>query len=482
MKSASALPVRSKWAVLTAVMLGSIMGPIDGSIVNTVLPAISDYFAIDMALVQWVPTIYLLAISALILLYGRLGDMIGYKRVFLTGLASFVLTSILCGVSQNIWMLITFRAFQGVAAAMTMSVSFAIVTSSFPPSERGKAMGIYAIAIAAGLALGPTLGGVITEYLNWRYIFFINIPIGISALILGSRVIPRGERDPEQTLDWQGALTALVFLGSLTMYANRGEDWGWLSGTCIVLLCITLISGIVFFSIERSSKQPMLNLSLFKNRTFSFANMSALFNFIALYTMIFITPFFLKAVLGYSILKLGIVMVASPAAILIVAPFSGSLSDRIGSRPLTVTGMLVSALGLYLLSTLDQSSGVFDVVWRLIIMGVGMGVFQSPNNSAVMGSVPPWRLGISSGVLAAMRNVGMVLGLAVAGAVLYHIAPVAAEKPPEMFSPAEVDQFLNGLQWTYVTGAGLALVSALASFIAGNVKRKDVAGAKAPPS
>jgi len=457
----------NKWQILIAVMLGSIMGPLDGSIVNTVLPDITEHFKADIALMQWVPTVYLLTISCLILLYGRLGDMVGYKRVFLSGLGAFIVTSVFCGVSQNVWMLITFRAFQGLAAGMMMSVGYAIVTSAFPPRERGKAMGIYAISIAAGLGLGPTLGGVIADDLSWRYIFFINIPIGIAALSLGSRVIPHGGRKPGQYLDWPGAITALVFLFSLLLYANRGEDWGWLSMRGIVLLVSTAVFGVAFFAIERKARQPMLNLDLFRNRVFALANLSALLSFMALYAMIFLTPFFLAFVLDYSILKVGLVMIASPMATLVVAPASGALSDRIGSKWLTTAGMLVAATALFLLAQLNSSSDAWDVIWRLAVLGTGTGMFQSPNNSTVMGSVPPMYLGISSGILAAMRNVGMVLGLAVGGGVLYNIAPVTQTMRPGAFGPSEIEEFLDGLHWAYIAGATLALASAATSFLGG---------------
>lgn len=464
--SSQGLP--NKWEILVAVMLGSIMGPLDGSIVNTVLPDITEHFGADISLMQWVPTVYLLTISCLILLYGRLGDMVGYKRVFLIGLGAFIATSVLCGVSQNVWMLIAFRAFQGLAAGMMMSVGYAIVTAAFPPQERGKAMGIYAISIAAGLGLGPTLGGVIADNFSWRYIFFINVPIGLAGLVLGGRVIPGGGRKPGQYLDWPGALIALIFLFSLLLYANRGEEWGWLSIRGIILLVSTGVFGIAFFGIERKAGQPMLNLGLFRNRLFALGNLSALLSFMALYAMIFLTPFFLAFVMDYSILKVGLVMIAAPMATLIIAPLSGVLSDRIGSRWLTVTGMLIAAGALILLSQLDAASGAFDAIWRLAVLGTGTGLFQSPNNSTVMGSVPPMYLGIASGILAAMRNVGMVLGLAVAGGVLYNIAPVTQTMRPGAFGPSEIEEFLDGLHWAYLTGAGLALAAMVTSFLAGN--------------
>ena len=471
--------LEAKWLVLGAVMLGSFMGPLDGSIVNTVLPDITSHFHSQISIAQWVPTVYLLAISCLILLYGRLGDMVGHKRIFLYGLVAFTAASALCGSSQSIWMLIVFRAVQGLAAGMSMAVGYAIITSAFPPTERGKAMGIYAISIAVALGLGPTLGGLIAEYASWRYVFFVNVPIGIAAVVWCSRIIPRGGTSPGQRLDVAGAITASVFLTTLLLYANRGEDWGWAAPGSLALLGVAVLSGASFFLIERNSAQPMLNLTLFSNRQFRFASLSALLNFVALYAVIFLGPFYLAFVLHFSILKVGLVMAASPVASLFVAPLSGTLSDRFGTRPFAVGGMCVVALGLYLLSGLDESAGAPDMAWRLALTGVGMAMFQSPNNSAIMGSVPPWHLGIASGVIAAMRNVGMVIGIAVAGAVLYAVAPVAQSVNPGAFTPADMQAFLSGLHWAFITGAGLAGLAALISLAA--VDRRGREGGTAPP-
>ena len=216
--------LQTKWLILAAVMLGSFLGPLDASIVNTVLPSITQYFHTDVSIAQWVPTVYLLTISCLILLYGRLGDILGYRRIFLFGLAAFTVISLLCGLSQSIWMLIAFRALQGLAAGMIMAVSMAIITSSFPPTERGKALGIYAISIAAALGLGPTIGGAIAEHLSWRYVFFINIPIGIIALCCCYRVIPQGVTKPGQRLDWYGTMAAFIFLLSQSSIDLLGSN------------------------------------------------------------------------------------------------------------------------------------------------------------------------------------------------------------------------------------------------------------------
>ncbi|MFC1925325.1 MFS transporter [Chloroflexota bacterium] len=458
--------IENKWLVLAAVMLGTFLAPLDASIVNTVLPDISRHFKTDISIVQWVPTIYLLTISCLILLYGRLGDMLGYKKIFLYGVAGFTVASALCGVSQSIWMLIAFRAVQGLAAGMLMAVGMAIVTSVFPPAERGKAMGIYAISIAAALGLGPTLGGLIAEYLNWRYVFFVNLPIGVIAVLWGARIIPRGSTIPGQRLDLTGAVTASIFLVTLLLYANRGEDWGWTDPLPLALLGLAVLFGVLFYWVERKADQPMLNLSLFNSRQFSLASLSALLSFIALYGVIFLVPFYLAFILNYSILKVGLIMAASPVAMLLIAPVSGTLSDRIGTRIFTVCGMSIVALGLFLLSDLKESAGAFDIIWRLVITGSGMGMFQSPNNSAIMGSVAPRYMGIASGTIAAMRNVGMVIGIAVAGAVLYTLAPAATMSHQGAFGSAEIEEFLTGLRWAFITGtifAGLAVLTSIAA-------------------
>jgi len=469
----------SKWLILAAVMLGSIMGPLDASIVNTVLPSITDSFHTEISIAQWVPTVYLLTISCLILLYGRLGDMLGYKRVFVCGLAAFTAASVLCAFSQSIWMLISFRAVQGLAGGMMMAVSFAIITAAFPPTERGKALGISAVGISVGLAAGPTLGGVITEHTSWRYIFLINVPIGIAALIWARRVIPESGKKAGQRLDLPGALTAFVFLLSLLLYANRGEAWGWLSTRSLILLVVALLSGAWFLRIERKSAQPMLNLALFANRIFSFANFSALLSFAAAYGMIFLTPFYLMFVLHYNIGKVGWIMASSPLATLFVAPLSGAVSDRIGTRGLAFCGMIISGLGLFLMSGLKASADSSDVIWRMTVFGFGMGMFQSPNNSTVMGNVPRVHLGVASGILAAMRNVGMVVGIAMAGAVLYNVAPIAVSGHPGSFSSTEIEEFLSGLRWAYIAGAALAGTAALTSL--GAVGRRRQAQTKGSP-
>jgi EmrB/QacA subfamily drug resistance transporter len=457
---------RNKWMILSAVMLGVIMGPIDGSIVNVVLPTIANHFQTDYALVQWVPTIYLLAICSFILVYGRLGDIFGYKRIFLTGLACFAGASLLCGLSRNIWMLILFRAVQGLTVAMQMALGLAIVTSAFHPRERGKAIGIYATAIAMGLMLGPVLGGVIAQYLNWRFVFFINVPIGIIAFFWGGRTIPAGEKKPGQRLDIGGAILAFAFLFSMMLYANRGETLGWFSVRGLGLLLCAIVLGWLFVYVERRVAQPMLNLKIFSNRRFSFACLGSMLNFMGLYTVVFLTPWYLADALHKDVFTVGMVMMAFALLTFFIGPLSGTLSDRIGYRGLGIAGMLIHAAGLILLSRLDTTADSLGVAWRLAVCGFGAGMFQSPINSAVMGSAPVQFRGVASSLLAVMRNTGMAFGIAVSGAVVYNLAPFTARGQAGPFSGAHLDIFINGLHWSYLTGALFSMLSATAVLFA----------------
>lgn len=456
----------NRWLVLVAVILGTFIAPLDASIVNTVLPEITSYFQTDISIVQWVPTIYLLTISCVLLLFGRLGDMFGHKRIFLYGVAGFTVASVLCGASQSIWMLIASRAIQGLSASMLMAVGYAIIVSAFPPTERGKVLGILGMGMAAALSFGPTLGGLIAEYLDWRYVFFINVPIGITAVLWGARIIPSSSTNPGQRLDFAGAVTATIFLLCLLLYGNKGESWGWTSPLALSLLGVAVVFIVLFYRAERRSAQPMLDLSIFSSRRFNFAILSALLGFMAHYMVIFLAPFFLAVTLHYSIISVGLVMAASPVGVLIMSPISGTLSDRFGIRIFTVCGMCMATLGLFLFSQLDESATAFDVAWRLVITSSGIGMFQAPNNSAIMGSVSPKFMGITGGVISTMRNLGMVSGVAVAGAVLYTVAPVAATLNPDSFTSDDIADFMSGLQWAFLIGTGLACLAALTSFMA----------------
>ncbi len=452
-----------KYRILAALMAGTMMGPIDSSIVNVILPTITRAFSASLAAAQWVPMIYLLSIGSLVLVFGRLGDIWGYRKVFLSGLPGFVATSCLCGAAPSIRWLIVFRALQGLAAGMLLSVPLAMVTGVFPGAERGKALGLFAVSISVGLAIGPSLGGFLTVAFGWRAAFFINRPVGLAAFAFARKVLPdlRGRPGP---IDLPGALAGLGALASFLLFVNRAQEVGP-TRTTGPLLGGALLLAAVFLFIESRAPEPMLDLKLFRSLTISFGALAALLNFMSQYVVVFLTPFYLQRVLGAGAGHVGLVMTAFPLAVLVVAPFAGALSDRIGTAVPAALGTGFGALACFLMAGLP-GAGDASIEWKLALFGLGTGLFQSPNNSAVMGSAPREHLGVVSSLLGTMRTVGMVLGVAAAGAFLYAVVPARALRLSDL-PPAEAADFLRGLRHAYVAGGAFASLAAILSLVRG---------------
>jgi len=454
---------RHRWLILIAVMLGSIIAPIDGSIMNIAMPTLVKVFHAPMETVSWVSMAYLLVVSSTLLMFGRLGDIAGYKSIYQAGLLIFTAASALCGFSHTIAVLIAGRVLQAIGGGMLLSMTPAILTAVFPPTERGRALGMNAMSVAIGLAIGPSLGGFLVSTLGWEYIFFINVPIGIAALIWAQIAIPKRSSRRDERFDAIGAVLAFCLLFSLLLYINRGSEWGWTSPIGLLMLIITACSLIAFIMTDSHRPEPMLDLSLFRIRLFTAGTVSTLLNFSAQYIMTFLTPFYLTQK-GMSASAAGALMTAFPACMLIMAPLSGALSDRMGACGLSTLGAAISALGLFLMSTLTLSSPVWQIALNLAVFGVGNGLFQSPNNSSVMGSVPRERLGVASSFLATMRNVGMVMGIAIGGAVFtslrYHFAGLAGFD--------ENSAFMYALRIAYLTGMGIDILCAVASAVRGS--------------
>ncbi|MDH7576248.1 MAG: DHA2 family efflux MFS transporter permease subunit [Bacillota bacterium] len=444
----------NKWRILTAVLIGTIMGPLDASVVYIAMPAIAQVFEVEPALVGWVSISYLLVLGSFLLSFGRLGDIFGFKKIYLRGLLLFVVTSALCGVAVNLQTLIVFRVLQAVGAGMIMAMGPAIVTAAFPPTERGKALGLIGMAVAVGLALGPSLGGLLTEWVGWRAIFFLNIPVGTAAYLWGWRVLSEFSGTARQRFDGLGSLLAFISLATLLFAVSRGGEMGW-SWQFFILLGLGIISGALFILFEKKCPEPMLDLNLFRSSVFSAGNGAALLNFMTQYVIVFLTPFFLQRVLGYSPGQAGAVMTAFPFTVLVIAPLAGALSDRIGQRGPALLGSFICTVAAVGFSRLGDQATALEVAWRLSLFGLGTGIFQSPNNSAVLGAAPKNRTGIASGVLATTRNVGMVLGIALGGAVL-------ANREAFYLANSYFHPFLLGLKDAY---SAAALVSGLGTGI-----------------
>ena len=422
------------WVVLSAVSVGTFMATLNTSIVNISLPVIAGDFGVGVSEVEWVVISYLLATGTLLLTFGRLGEVAGYRRVYLAGLAVFAAAGALCGLSGGLGSMVLLRALQGVGAAAVQAVGPAIVTAAFPPSRLGRDLGVNAMSVSFGLALGPTLGGLVAEWLSWRWIFFLNLPLGLVGLPWSWRVLPRCGRGEGQRFDPAGALLAGGMLLCLLLALAEGGGWGWLSPLTLGLFAAAAALAAAFVLAELRSPQPLFDLRLFAIRAFSAGNASLLVTFVALLSATFLMPFFLQRGQGLSALQAGLLMTPLSLTTLVVSPFSGALSDRIGSRLLASSGLACAALGLLLLTRLDAGSGGLDVVWRLVVIGFGMGLFNSPNQSSILGSVPRLRLGTASGMIAQMRITGQMLGVAASSAILasrlqHHLRELPPEAP-----------------------------------------------------
>jgi EmrB/QacA subfamily drug resistance transporter len=407
-----------KWFVLSAVAMAIFLGTIDGSIVNVALPTLAHDFDTSFGVVQWVSLGYLLTQATLTLGFGRLGDMIGKRPIFTTGFAVFTLFSVLAGLAPGIGLLIVARIFQAVGAAMIFALGFAITTEAFPSSERGKALGINGAMVSLGIIIGPVLGGLIIDAASWRWIFLVNLPVGIIGTITAWRFVPRTRPRAEQRFDWLGAgvffVGLLAFLAALTF----GQEAGMLHPVVLMGLVVAAASFVAFVRVERRTDQPMVDLSLFEDRNFTANLATGFIQFVAIAGVLILLPFFLENTLGYSIRAVGLLLASIPVTLGILAPISGALSDRLGTRPVTILGLIVSTIGFALAAALyGLDTGVVQFVGAGLVIGAGIGLFQSPNNSAILGAVPHHRLGITSGMLTINRITGQIVGIAVLGTI-----------------------------------------------------------------
>lgn len=448
---------RTPWIVLLPVGVGTFMSALDGSVVNTLLPVMGESLHAEVAHIEWVATVYLLVVSALLLGVGRMGDLRGHKRIYLGGFALFVLGSALCGLAPTAGWLIGLRGLQAVGATMLFANALAIVTKSFPGSVRGRVLGALGMFTYLGLTTGPSLGGWIADAIGWRWVFYINVPVGLLALVLAWRVIaddrPEGRPEP---FDFRGGALFTLGLVALLVALDQGHSWGWGSLRVVGLLAASVVLLVAFVVVEGRTEHPMLDLSLFRTHLFAFSAVSAMLNYVAVSCVTFLLPFLLIQGRGLSPRNAGLVLTAQPLVMAVAAPVSGTLSDRVGSRAPATLGMVLLASGLLLLARISGGSSVAAIAWGLAVVGLGVGIFVSPNNSALMGSAPRNRQGIASGVLAEARNVGMVLGVGLAGAVFTTVMAHGGV--------GDVASLVRGVQVGLVAAAVVAAVGVVTSW------------------
>lgn len=409
-------PYNRKWIILLAIGMGAFLATIDGGIVNIGLNTLVREFGRPLVVIEWVVLAYMLTVSSLMLSIGRLGDMLGKKKFYLAGIIIFTAGSVLCGLSPTIFWLIAFRVVQAVGASILMALGTAMVTEAFPDNERGKALGIFGTLVSIGIITGPTIGGLLLESLSWHWLFFVNLPVGLLGVFLVARFVPASRPGNRQHFDLPGAFTLFLSLCALLFALSLIQGSGFSRPLTFILLAVFSVTLLVFIRIETHSAEPMIDLSMFRNRLFSVNLVTGFFTFIVTAGTMIILPLYLQNVLNFGPRQSGLMLAVTPVMVAFTAPIAGSLSDRFGSRIITSVGLSVLLIGQVLVSTLGTDTSVIGYLVRFIPVGIGIGLFQAPNNSAVMGSVPRERSGVASSLLSLTRTIGQTTGIALLGA------------------------------------------------------------------
>jgi EmrB/QacA subfamily drug resistance transporter len=446
-----------KWWTLAAVAFGLFMIMLDNTIVNVALPSIERDLHMSISSLEWIVTAYALTFAALLITGGKLGDYYGRRKMFILGLAVFTLSSLACGFAPNAGFLIGMRAVQGAGSALMNPATLSIITATFAPSERGRAIGIWAGTSAMALSIGPLLGGLIVDNLNWNWIFFVNVPVGVVGIVVSTLVI-RESRDTsaEQSIDFPGLLTSGLGLLALCYALIEGNKHGWASAEIVGLFAASAVLLGAFVLLEARQRLPMLDLSLFRNSTFSGSNLVALLVSLGMFGVFFYVSLYVQNILGYSPTKAGATFLPMTLLIVVIAPLAGHFSDVIGSRWLMGVGMTLLGVG----GLLYQRIGVHTSYWVLLppmlVGGVGMAMTMSPMTSAAMASVPIDKAGVGSGVLNSFRQVGGSLGIALMGAILVSYTHPGSRNPQD---------FVNGLHAALLTSAGIAFAAAIVAVV-----------------
>jgi EmrB/QacA subfamily drug resistance transporter len=450
-------PETRKWWTLGAVAFGLFMIMLDNTVVNVALPSIQEDLAADLSELEWIVTGYALTFAALMLTGGKLADLLGRRLIFVVGLSIFTAASLACGLADNSELLIGARVVQGVGAALMNPATLSIITATFPPHQRGMAIGIWAGTSALALAIGPLVGGLLAEHASWHWIFFINIPVGLLAIVASFLLIDESrDTSEEQRLDLPGLLSSGIGLFALTYALIEANTYGWTSGRILGAFAVAFVGLAAFILLERHQRVPMLDLSLFRNRTFAGANTVMLFVAVAMFGVFFFVSLYMQNVLGYSAVQAGAAFLPMTLLIVLIAPIAGKTSDRFGSRWLMGTGMGLLAAQLFYFSRLGLQESYLTLLPAMIIGGVGMALVMTPSAAAAMSGVPRDKAGVGSAVLNSARQVGGSVGIALMGAIIAHEA--GSRRTPEAF----VDGFSTALvvaSLIALAGAALAVLT-----------------------
>jgi EmrB/QacA subfamily drug resistance transporter len=433
---------------------------LDNTVVNVALPAIQRDLHVGLSQLEWTINAYTLTFAVLLLLGGKLADYFGRRRIFLLGIAIFVLASLVCGLATSGTMLIGARAFQGIGSALMMPATLSLITVTFPREERGRAIGIWAAVSVSALALGPLVGGILIQHASWKWIFFVNLPIGIVGFALGRIVIPESrDESADQRLDEAGIAVSALALFLLTFGLIEGNRFGWGSPTIAGCFVGAAAAFALFVVLERRQRAPMLDLELFRNPTFAGGNVVELLIMVVMFGVFFFTSVYLQIVGGWSPVQTGAMFLPLTCIMILEAPIAGRVSDRVGSRWLMSAGMFILGIAIVLLSRVGGQPHFSSLLLAFVVGGIGIGLTLTPAMAAVLGSVPEDQSGVASGVLDTFRQVGGALGVAVMGAIVSNVLAGAPGTPE--FAATFVHGYRNALHAAAVAAFAGSVVAAV---------------------
>ena len=448
------------WLILIATCLFTFMSTLDGSIVNIAMPTMSKDLAISMNEAEWIVSVYMITICCLLIFWGRISDTIGKIKIFKIGTLIFIMGSLFCGISSTLEMLLISRIIQATGASMTMATNYGIITENFPPEMRGRSLGVLGSFVSLGSIAGPGIGGVIIQKYTWHYIFLINIPIGIFAFVLGYFVFPKSKKkDIPLNLDYLGFILFDMFIISLFMGIFIGQVIGFTKLSIIILFIIAVCSFIGFIFREKRAKNPLIDLTIFNNKSFSVGLTCAVLIFSSNLFMNTLLPFYLQDTLKLSSLVSGFILMCVPIAMVIVAPISGALSDKIGAKGLTFLGLFIVSVSQLLFILIGLKTTISYLVILTLLAGTGVALFQSPNNSIIMSSVEHNHLGIAGSINSLARNIGMVTGLSLSTTILYSSMTQKAGYKVNGYINGRDDLFLYGMHIAFLVSFSLCFIA-----------------------
>lgn len=457
--------IKKEWAILLTVLPMTFMTTLDSSIVNVALPTMAKELNTSMAGIEWVVTSYLIVICATILLFGKLGDVLGKTRIFKFGIGVFTIGSLLCGFSNTLFMLILSRLVQAIGAGAAMATNQGIITETFPPNERGRALGMTGTAVALGTMVGPTLGGLIVSIAPWEYIFLINIPIGILVYIGVIKILPFKKKASDFKIDVKGSILFMISITLLFTSINFGQSLGFTNMFIVMSFIISLILFAIFIRVEKISDNPMLDIKIFKNRLFSLSIFCGFTSFISIGAVNIILPFYYQEVLSLSPSAAGLMMTVSPIILAVVAPLSGYLSDKMGSEKISALGLSILSIGIISLVLFNVNTPLIVVGILVGLLSLGSGIFQSPNNSLIMSTVEKNELGIAGSINGLVRNLGTTTGIALSTSLLYSRMSSKIGYKVTGYIEGRADAFIYGMRFVFVGIGCICLVGAVLTLL-----------------